>query len=138
MKCPKCFDDMVLTRATNFGSEYHYCRICKKELSELEDAPLKAKYDPFLHKHINTSADVPSQFAGGFASWATPAYPVSTGSVVLNLWSTTSIPCTTSDHYHFNAKAHVPASRPGVLSLLCSCGEYEKDEYDGSVSKIKP
>jgi hypothetical protein len=29
---------MVLTQATNFGPEYHYCRTCKKELSELQPA----------------------------------------------------------------------------------------------------
>lgn len=35
MNCPQCSDDMILTRATDFGSEYFYCRACKKELSEL-------------------------------------------------------------------------------------------------------
>lgn len=35
MTCPICFDDMVVAQATNFGAEYHYCRTCKKELSEL-------------------------------------------------------------------------------------------------------
>lgn len=37
MECPKCSTKMVLTRATSFGEDYHYCRQCKKELSELED-----------------------------------------------------------------------------------------------------
>lgn len=35
MNCPNCNDSMVLTRATDFGDDYHYCRNCKKELSEL-------------------------------------------------------------------------------------------------------
>lgn len=39
MYCPKCQDAMILTKATAFGEEYHYCRTCKKELKELQ-APL--------------------------------------------------------------------------------------------------
>lgn len=35
MNCPQCKNDMVLTQATNFGDQYHYCRSCKKELSEM-------------------------------------------------------------------------------------------------------
>lgn len=36
MNCPKCLDDMILTRATDHGDEYFYCRSCKKELSEMD------------------------------------------------------------------------------------------------------
>ena len=36
MNCPKCNDSMVLAKATAFGDDYHYCRTCKKELSELQ------------------------------------------------------------------------------------------------------
>lgn len=42
MNCPSCSNLMILTRATAFGDEYHYCRTCKKELNELvklEEAP---------------------------------------------------------------------------------------------------
>ncbi len=35
MKCPQCKDVMVLAQATSFGEQYHYCRTCKKELSEM-------------------------------------------------------------------------------------------------------
>lgn len=35
MTCPQCSGDMILTRATAFGDEYHYCRVCRKELAEL-------------------------------------------------------------------------------------------------------
>lgn len=35
MQCPSCSNDMILTKATDFGEEYRYCRFCKKELAEL-------------------------------------------------------------------------------------------------------
>ncbi len=35
MNCPKCSNDMVETRATNFGEDYWYCRTCKDELKNL-------------------------------------------------------------------------------------------------------
>lgn len=35
MTCPKCSNDMVTARATNFGDDYSYCRSCKKELAEI-------------------------------------------------------------------------------------------------------
>jgi len=35
MNCPQCFAPMSRAKATDFGEEYHYCRGCKKELSEL-------------------------------------------------------------------------------------------------------
>ena len=35
MNCPNCAAVMVTARATAFGSEYFYCRVCKKELSEM-------------------------------------------------------------------------------------------------------
>src|SRR5271165_5521923 len=41
MNCPQCSNPMILTRATNFGDEYEYCRQCKKELKEMKIAPIK-------------------------------------------------------------------------------------------------
>lgn len=35
MNCPNCAAVMVTARATDFGSEYFYCRACKKELCEM-------------------------------------------------------------------------------------------------------
>lgn len=35
MNCPNCAAVMVTARATDFGSEYFYCRTCKKELCEM-------------------------------------------------------------------------------------------------------
>lgn len=35
MNCPQCSTDMVKAQATNFGEPYDYCRICKKEASEM-------------------------------------------------------------------------------------------------------
>lgn len=35
MCCPQCSIEMIKARATNFGPEYDYCRICKKEYAEL-------------------------------------------------------------------------------------------------------
>ena len=43
MNCPKCSTqerpvEMILTRATNHGDDYYFCRICKKELAEIQAA----------------------------------------------------------------------------------------------------
>ncbi len=35
MNCPQCTNEMVKAVATNFGDSYDYCRVCKKELSEM-------------------------------------------------------------------------------------------------------
>ncbi len=35
MNCPDCATQMILTRASNFGDDYWYCRNCKKELAEI-------------------------------------------------------------------------------------------------------
>lgn len=35
MQCPTCGTAMVKARATNFGEEYDYCRVCKKEITEM-------------------------------------------------------------------------------------------------------
>lgn len=35
MNCPQCKNEMVKARATNFGQDYDYCRVCKKEHSEM-------------------------------------------------------------------------------------------------------
>lgn len=35
MNCPKCSNLMIVATASSFGEEYQYCRVCKKELSEL-------------------------------------------------------------------------------------------------------
>jgi formylmethanofuran dehydrogenase subunit D len=35
MNCPQCKNEMVKVRATNFGEDYNYCRVCKKEEKEL-------------------------------------------------------------------------------------------------------
>jgi hypothetical protein len=35
VNCPICASEMVLAQATDFGDQYHYCRNCKKELSEM-------------------------------------------------------------------------------------------------------
>lgn len=40
MNCPKCNEQMVTARASSFGSEYYYCRGCKKELAELMVRPV--------------------------------------------------------------------------------------------------
>lgn len=40
LKCPQCSTEMIKARATNFGEEYDYCKVCKKELKEM--APFKA------------------------------------------------------------------------------------------------
>lgn len=53
MNCPQCSNEMILAKATDFGAEYHYCRTCKKELSEME----KLGYDvssTVLDKITNT------------------------------------------------------------------------------------
>ncbi len=36
VKCPQCFGDLILTKATDHGEEYYYCRACKKELDEMK------------------------------------------------------------------------------------------------------
>jgi hypothetical protein len=38
MNCPSCASQMVKARATAFGDEYSYCRVCKKELKEIRMA----------------------------------------------------------------------------------------------------
>lgn len=38
MNCPKCTNEMIEAKATAFGEAYQYCRICKKELKEIESA----------------------------------------------------------------------------------------------------
>lgn len=43
MNCPQCQTEMVKARATNFGEEYDYCRSCKKELKELQQAKVAPK-----------------------------------------------------------------------------------------------
>jgi hypothetical protein len=42
MDCPVCKTQMIKAQATQFGEEYDYCRVCKKELKELEKSE-----DPF-------------------------------------------------------------------------------------------
>lgn len=39
MNCPICSNTMVQAQATNFGEHYDYCRVCKKELKEMQTAP---------------------------------------------------------------------------------------------------
>ncbi len=39
--CPRCSNEMVMARATNFGEEYPWCRTCKMELKEIEAAPVE-------------------------------------------------------------------------------------------------
>ncbi len=36
MNCPNCKNQMVKAKATDFGEEYDYCRVCKKELKEMQ------------------------------------------------------------------------------------------------------
>lgn len=35
MKCPICKTEIVKAKATDFGQEYDFCRVCKKELAEM-------------------------------------------------------------------------------------------------------
>lgn len=54
MNCPQCKNDMVLTQATNFGDQYHYCRSCKKELSEMRsELPNEISFAPVIAKEID-------------------------------------------------------------------------------------
>lgn len=46
MNCPVCSNEMILAQATDFGTPYHYCRTCKKELAELQPKVVEPS-DPY-------------------------------------------------------------------------------------------
>lgn len=62
MNCPQCSNPMIVTRATAFGEDYHYCRACKKEAKEL----IKTEVKPHWSIEANGATDgVPKFFYAG-------------------------------------------------------------------------
>lgn len=64
MICPKCANDMIETRATEFGEDYWYCRTCKKEAAELivlelppEEQTILIDYDTIYDSAVNKPMD---------------------------------------------------------------------------------
>lgn len=58
MNCPACNGLMIKARATNFGSEYDYCRTCKKELSELGSQTMAVEYSSERHFRLSKACRV--------------------------------------------------------------------------------
>lgn len=44
--CPGCFGELIVTKATENGEEYYYCRKCKKELNEMEPWNITVDHTP--------------------------------------------------------------------------------------------
>ncbi len=113
MNCPNCAAVMVNAKATDFGSEYFYCRVCKKELSEMvvletpavED--LASAFEMFV-SHAGTATGR-LDWAGFWSPTSTPGYGVEYGTRA----------CYTTHRGGTSTPTHVFDS----AAATCNCGD---------------
>ncbi len=77
---------MVKARATNFGEDYDYCRVCKKELSEMSDLVKISPFEP-----ITVTFPVPSSYFHPIPGWS-GTVPVQNGSPSPGISAPSSLP----------------------------------------------
>jgi len=110
MECPICDKEMILARATNFGSSYYYCRSCKKELAEM--SPSSPKVEPKVCKHSFSDSSLDCTKCGK------NGYSMSSGTVVRFTNSPAPGTCNHDNVYYVYHGATSP-----LLSRVCAhCG----------------